>query len=157
LTKHCIYANYTIQKSLIRNLNKTTRIPGTLPTLNLPQKSFSVPKVERPTVSIQKRAESHVVAAESPDCYKSIAEFNVRVRKLKLSLGWEIKEAAEFILILYMDSEHVIPKYQIFVKNDLSYNLLVYNWEVIKSNKILSNTVSSSDTSDKRKPHLQRC
>lgn len=41
-----------------------------------------------------------------------------------------------------MDTEFVLPKYEIIVKEDLSFNLLVYNWEV-KSNQLLSDTGSS--------------
>lgn len=52
---HICELNYT-EDCLIRNPNKTTRILGSLPTVNLPVKSFTAPKTERSTVSIEKRA-----------------------------------------------------------------------------------------------------
>ena len=131
-TLHVCELHYP-EESLIRNANKTTRIPGTLPTLNLPVKSFTVSKTERSTTSIEKRVVASAVTTDTKvqtDCYKSFEDFNNRVVKLKLPLGWEIKLNTRSTTIRCMDSEFVIPKYQIFVKNDLSYNLLIYNWEV---------------------------
>ena len=141
-TLHVCELHYP-EESLIRNGNKTTRIPGTLPTLNLPVKPFTVFKTERSTSSIEKRVVAY--AAVTPEnnvcaeCYKSFEDFNNRVMKLKLPVGWDIKvnTTTQLTSIKYMDSEFVIPKYQIFVKNDLSFNLLIYNWEV-KSNTICS-------------------
>lgn len=133
-TLHTCELHYS-DECLLRNPNKTTRIPGSLPTLNLPVKSISKPTSERPTTSIEKRTivnkENETISHS--DCYKSFQEFKVRIRKLKLPTEWEIKEQTDTIKIIKIDQEYVVPKYEILVQNSLAYDILVYNWLLPKT------------------------
>jgi hypothetical protein len=119
------------EECLIRNQTKTTRIPGSLPTLNLPIKSYSKVSVnERSKSSIEKR-ESAVLNTQNSvskqECYKSLADFIQRTQKLKLPIGWEVKNNNN-LSIFKQDYQHAVPKLEILVDNELNYEILLYNW-----------------------------
>lgn len=137
-TLHTCELHYP-EENLLRNEKKTTRIPGSLPVLNLPIKSFPLLKKERPTTSIDKRSTtSSASLSESKHCYITISEFVTRIKKLKLPSGWEIKEGLKFTSISFSDSEHAIAKIDILVETNLHFNILVYNWKIPENNEILS-------------------
>ena len=144
-TLHVCELHYD-EKYLIRGKKKTTRIPGSLPTLNLPIKSCpSTVPAERSTTSIQKRSiATATCTATTPvqiDCYKSFEDFLNRIQKLKLPPSWEICiNNPDFVIIKFTDTCFNIPKFQIYVQKDLCYKLLVFNWKVQESNNILKNT-----------------
>jgi hypothetical protein len=148
-TLHTCELHYA-EETLLRNQRKTTRIPGSLPTLNLPVKSFQTQKCERSTASIEKRATlptstASSSATQSNSVYRTIAEFIKRIQKLKLPSGWEIKDKVNFTSIYIMDNVHVVPKIEILVQESLHFNVLVYNWNVPKNNNSLSNYNSSME------------
>ena len=60
-----------------------------------------------------------------------------------MSENWQIKEQEISTSIRNFDDTFVVPKYEILVDNDLSYNILVYNWLVPKSNALYTNYDSS--------------
>ena len=134
-----------LENQLNKSEKRTLLIPGSLPTLNLPQKSFPRPKTTRPSASIAKR-EQYVQEqvqrqnqVQNPDKYKSIDEFKTRFGKLQLSgpNEWVMRDQGSATLYLEKsDTVHVIPKYQIVVEKDLTFNILVYNWLVPKNNVI---------------------
>ena len=146
MTLHTCELNYT-EECLLRNKIKTTRVPGSLPTLNLPVKSFSSnPYSSRGTQSIEKRQQTQIektFPVNDDPCYKSYWEFLQRIGKLKLKYGWEIKEKAETVSICNFENEFSVPKYEIIVTSDLGFNILVYNWVLPKSNELHINYKSS--------------
>lgn len=85
-TLHTCELHYP-EEVLNRNTNKTTLIPGSLPTLLLPVRSFAALEVKRSTSSIQKRSSLIPLPSEKRDCYETFSEFNNRINKLKLPLG----------------------------------------------------------------------
>ena len=115
-----------------------------MPTLNLPTKSFTKIHNERSTASIEKRAASTLITSPVTDCYKTFDEFNTRIVKLKLPSGWDIKKRSATLTSIYcMDTKHIVPKYEILVDEELSYNILVYNWLLSKCNSLVSSYQSS--------------
>jgi hypothetical protein len=61
------------EECLLRNTNKTTRIPGSLPTLKMLIKTFKKTNIERPTSSISKRDQfKEDKPSDTVDCYKQI-------------------------------------------------------------------------------------
>ena len=146
-TLHTCELHYP-EETLLKNPRKTTRIPGSLPTLNLSVKSFQSQKYERPTGSMEKRTALNAAnssATQSSPVYRTRNEFIKRIEKLKLPSGWEIKGKGNFTSISVMDSTHVIPKTKILVQESLNFELLVYNWKVPKNNNILLNCNSSME------------
>lgn len=143
-TLHTCELHYP-EDQLIRNQIKTTRIPGALPTLNLPKKTFPntlETKMERSTVSITKRSVSS--SAVSTVCYKSFSEFYIRIHKLKLPVGWEInKHLDDSLSIKFNDEKHIVPKYKILVDNQLSYQILIFNW-LLPTNHCLNSNYNST-------------
>lgn len=139
-TLHTCELHYR-EEDLLRHETKTTRKPGALPTLRLPSKSH--PKVEvspRSSSSISKRELATASAPTAPpnanlDCYTSYENFTTRIEKLKLP-DWTIKnnEAASETSILLHDSIHSVPKFEIRVKENLDFFILVFNWLVPQSN-----------------------
>jgi len=135
-TLHTCELHYP-EETLLRNSTRTTKIPGALPTLNLPLKSFSKPQNERNTDSIEKRERAEAEnTTKSRDCYSSFETFSLRTQKLKLPIGWEIKYEADQVFISFKDETHIIPKYEVTVNNNLDFYILVYNWLVPETNYI---------------------
>ena len=145
----CIRDRHYADVSLIRNEKKTTLVPGSLPTLNLPTKSFEKEKQERSTASIQKRdsASTNILPSTPPNTnlvvYKTFEDFKKRIVTLKLALGWEICFESEKVTIKFIDKNFLVPKYQIVVQSSLTFCLLVFNWKVDASNEILKQFDSS--------------
>lgn len=133
------------EDQLNRNPSRTTLIPGSLPTLNLPQKSFATCKTTstRDSASIEKRElytqEVQQHNGMENDKYKSLDEFRTRFEKLQLSVSgeWIMRHSRENTIYLEKsDMTYIIPKYQIIIESDLTFNILVYNWLVPKNNKL---------------------
>lgn len=137
------------EDSLIRNEKKTTRIPGSLPTLNLPQKSVpsSLKSVsERSTTSIEKRVLTSSSSSSQTKpyvAYKSFEEFFERIKKLKLPVGWSISMKDDLTCVTFTDDEFEVPKFKIYVKNDLDFKIFVFNWKLPENHTILTETHSS--------------
>ena len=129
--------HYTEDCLLRHESNRTTRKPRSLPTLNLPVKSFPTNQcnTERGTSSILKRelAQSNLKTVEKQDCYKSKTEFIQRIQKLKLNCNWTVKNCSNLCII--KDSlEHAVPQIEIKVDENLNYLIFVYNWLIPKTN-----------------------
>ena len=94
-TLHTCELHYT-EDMIIRNPINTTRVPGAIPSINLPVKSVppsSVKLAERSTVSMAKRLVSSTVTNNSHTfCYKSYDEFCKIILPLKLPNGWTISK-----------------------------------------------------------------
>lgn len=133
------------EEQLVRNESRTTRIPGSLPSLHLPAKCHPTTSFpERSTSSIEKRVKFNEISrAVYKPCYQSFQDFNKRILTLKLSMGWEIMNKTNFTQAIYYDEEHTIPKYEINVSNDLTFNIRVYNWLLSKDHAIIKNVNGS--------------
>ena len=129
------------EEHLIRNDIKTTRVPGVIPTLNLPVKSFPSTKTARATTSIEKRSAAASSQATQPttktSCYKSFNDFITRISSLKLSSNWVIMNYVDQVVIYFQDNEHKIPKFEIYVNSSLNYNILVYNWHLSSEHELI--------------------
>ena len=130
------------EEDLIRNESRTTRIPGVVPTLNLPVKtcaSKSFP--ERSTSSISKREEAipstSSTSCRMTSCYNSFLEFKCRINKLKLPDGWVIK-SSDPVQIFFYDNEYITPKFEIYINEDLSYNIRIFNWLLSQEHDLIS-------------------
>ena len=108
---------------LIVNPNKTTLKPGSLPTLNLPVKSFSlqcpssclfIPKARGPaSFKSLKRSAFPSISDEAVNSklYKSFKELVKRISFQKLDL--DINATETFLKLSKMDDVHTVPKYEI--------------------------------------------
>lgn len=108
---------------------------GELPTLNLPNKSHGCTSATRSTLAIEKRLEIQTLQELSPplstpNVYKDFNEFFLRISKLSLSSCWNINNSKEnnLILISCVSPDHIIPKYEIFVDETLSFSVRVFGW-----------------------------
>lgn len=109
-----------------------------LPTLNLPVKSFqSGSKKSRSSATISKRKhfqeqqlelQGMEPDTEAPKCYSCLKDFLTRIRKLKLKQGWHIFDQLDHVEVKLLDEDFMQPKYEIFVKKDLTYTLRCYGW-----------------------------
>ena len=128
---------------LIRNETKTTRVPNSLPTLNLPVKSFSKDSIkERGQASIVKRELAIQNVVTHSTIYKSFADFLQRIQKYKLE-GWEIKHTDNKISIVKQDTEHALSKFEIITDQNLNYKILCYNWPIPISHELHTKYESS--------------
>ena len=135
----------------IRHETKTNLVPKSIPTLNLPVKSFSKdPTIQKRSITSIEKREAAVVQygnAKSflnpSDCYKSFTDFLQRIEKLKLQ-GWEIKRINNIIIsITKYDTEHVLSKIEMQVDQHLHYKILCFNWILPESNELFTKYNSS--------------
>ena len=104
-----------------------------LPSLHLPKKSISVSSPPpRPTTAIKKREEiisSTSVPASIPlAAYKSFAEFQQRISRLKLGDSWHIDFSKSLVTISCHNDDYLLPKFEIFVDPSLQFSLRVFGW-----------------------------
>ena len=113
---------------------------GELPKLNLPMKSGTKTPSRRPTSSIQKRDEFLVIQALSPPLspyvYKDFNEFTHRIVKLSLDNCWEVKLQNNLAILNYVTANYVMPKFQIFIEQSLSFSLRVYGWMLTEDHEL---------------------
>ena len=113
-----------------------------MPSFTLPKKSIPSSSIlPRSTAAIEKR-EQHASSAsfESPPTaslvYKSLREFLERIGKLKLGACWHILSSESLVTISSYSTEHLIPKYEIFVESSLRFSLRVFGWMLTEDHDI---------------------
>ena len=120
-------------------------IPGALPELNLPSHSFQSPPATPRTASasVASKRLSYKISQQklSSDqsesfCYKSFEDFNKRINLLKLESAWTVT-TSPYCIISYSDGRHSLPKFEIFVQENLSFLCRVYSWKVPEDNELL--------------------
>ena len=121
--------------------SKTTLVPGSIPTLCLPQKSLpsssttTKPRDSAETIA-QKRSVLLNIAAPAPSFYKNYEDFLNRVHKLKLPEAWNIFSDINNVKILKQDGIHVLPHFEIIVDTELQFSVNVYMWKLPDDHKI---------------------
>ena len=66
---------------------------------------------------------------------KSFSEFSIRILGLKLN-DWNIHNAGKYISCTFSDNIHMVPKYEIYVDENLSFTLRVLLWSVPASHDL---------------------
>ena len=129
------------------DLTCSTLVPGSIPTLHLPEKSIPttpLAKERDPVKSIsEKRA---VVTADEPGTssyYKSFQHLCQRVVLLKLPANWNIIiKTDEILTINKVVPEFVVPEYELIIVPILSSNHpLYYNYNRSVNNITVSNLI----------------
>ena len=123
---------------------RATLEPGAIPTLNLPIKSFpsssslSKPRDSSKTVLLKRSLSAeNVPDTPPPSCYKSFTEFNNRVTSLKL-VGWQVNNHDNVTHFTLNDQTHSVPKYEIYVDDQLSFTVRVLLWNIPNGHEIYS-------------------
>ena len=119
---------------------------GALPTLNLPKKSVAVlTSPPRSTSSIQKREECSVSPNSNSmsSVYKDFSDFVQRIVNLKLSDTWDINIQNNLVIATFISADHLLPKFEIFIDQSLSFSLRVYGWMLPKDHEIYGNVNNS--------------
>ena len=80
-------------RSIYHHDTRCTLLPGQLPSLNLPTKSFPPSTLTKPRESFNNlQIKRSLLSKEVPDkpleCYKSFSEFKQRMKSLQL-VGWQ--------------------------------------------------------------------
>lgn len=123
--------------------SRTSVIPGEIPEMNLPLKSFESSSTSTTTRRnsadsiVQKKLEYFGNIIETPSlCYKSFDEFTKRINLLKLSNSWTISFFETSVKISCMDDTHITPHFEVFVDNHLKFVVRVYLWELPEQHDI---------------------
>ena len=151
-----ICERHYLPNQISKHETRSSVIPGELPTLNLPMKSFQSPP-STPRLSslniITKRlsfqqdinvplSSSSSSTVTSPS-YKSFAEFKERSLALKLPNGWTMNTTSECFVVSFSDGFHMVPKFEFFVSEDLSFILRVFLWKLPANHIIFKNNMQS--------------
>ena len=89
-----IYQRYFREDQYHRHDTRCTLVPGQLPSLNLPTKSFppssilTKPRESFNNLQLKRALLSKEVPDKPLECYKSFSEFNQRMKSLQL-VGWQ--------------------------------------------------------------------
>ena len=127
--------------------SKATLNPGVLPTLNLPIKSHpstsssSASTVRASAQQIQKKKDCLPLEPSQPvnvTCYKSYDEFKVKTNKLKLP-GWQMTDHSNFMTFFHYDSVHSVPKFEIYVDEQLNFRARCYLWSLPATHDVYTN------------------
>lgn len=129
-------------------MKRTTLVPGSLPTLNLPKKSIqssSTTTKHRPSAQVIEKKKNVDPPPKKAlvSYYKSYENFVDRVENLKLLEEWNIEKNSYYMVAKFKDKVHIIPKYEIYVDKTLVFNVRVYAWS-LSSEHTLYNKFSQS-------------
>ena len=113
---------------LYRHASRATLVPGSIPSLNFPLKSFPPPprKTRESAIIIQQK--KSLLATEIPIYhpvvfYKSFEEMLCRSKPLKL-IGWNLAEVNNNVVYFNFNGNiHVVPKYEIYVNEHFSFTI----------------------------------
>ena len=120
---------------------------GALPSLNLPEKSIALSKsshtITRPTSSIQRREEHLESTTLSPPppsyIYKDFQDdFKDRIIKLSLNDLWQFELSENLVIATFKSTNHVLPKFEVFIDNTLTFSLRVYGWMLPQNHELYS-------------------
>ena len=118
---------------------RTSVKPGEIPDQNLPIKTFVSPpstprqsslsiKSKRTLYGNEQKQSSSTLT--SPPSYKSFDEFKKRVSSLKLPAGWNLSFSPSIVTALFMDGVHLVPKFEIYIFDNLTFSVRVYLWNL---------------------------
>lgn len=132
------------EDQILEHATRKTVKPGEIPELNLPIKSFpssstsTKPRESADTI-LQKRLSSLESCTTDiiTECYQSFPEFISRIQSLKL-LNWELCITSSFVRFSLKDDVHLVPKFEIFVDELLSFTIRFYTWRIPNNHQIYS-------------------
>ena len=76
------------------------------------------------------------------ECYKSFSEFSSRVLNLKLT-SWQKTNTNNQFALTMADDIHMVPKYEIYVDENITFKIRVLLWGVPSSHQLYSMNQSS--------------
>ena len=92
----------------IADATRKKLLPGAIPTLNLPQKTFETEtKPRREIVRLETDAGCSSTSKQSSKVYQHLNEFKRKVAAVKLS-GWSKKEYEQHFVLEYADTKHAL-------------------------------------------------
>ncbi len=111
---HCI--KYFCLDRLCKTLKR-----GSIPTLNLPNKSLDdlKPLTSRRVIEKKELTPSKV--------YKDISDLQSKVSKLVLK-GWFKKPGKNTFTLEYFDGKHALPLYSLRIDHDLRFEVSSFGW-----------------------------
>ena len=113
----------------IADATRKKLLPGAIPTLNLPQKTFETEtKPRRELVRLETKVDSPSTSKQSSvKVYQHLNEFKRKVATVKLS-GWSRKEYEQHFVLEYADTKHALPVYSVTVDSGLRFSVAVFGW-----------------------------
>ena len=112
----------------IADATRKKLLPGAIPTLNLPQKTFETEtKPRREIVRLETDAGCPSTSKQSSKVYQHLNEFKRKVAAVKLS-GWSRREYEQHFVLEYADTKHALPVYSVTVDSGLGFSVAVFGW-----------------------------
>ena len=93
-------------------------------------------------MSIKKREEHLESATLSPPppsyIYKDFQDFKDRIIKLSLNHLWQFVISENLVIATFKSTNHVLPKFEVFIDNSLTFSLRVYGWMLPQNHQLYS-------------------
>ena len=128
--------HYRPDQILVNN-SRTSVKPGEIPELNLPTKSFPStpfqPRVSSATITTKRKClelSSQSSPTLSSSVYIYFDEFKDRIRLLKLPTSWSVAIADNQVVFTSKDNIHMVPDFEIYVNEYLTFSVHVYLWKL---------------------------
>ena len=109
---------------------------GSIPTLNMPQKSHTQVVSPRPMGKYQT-----IMNNKETFCYKNLKDLTSKVKVLKSLEQWKQSHLQNEVIFTKFESNIIIPKLEITIDDGLGFTILIYGWllpedhDIYKSSK----------------------
>ena len=123
---------------------------GSIPALNLPQKSCSSSSTitKRISSSIEKREIYHAIQLPVEEDivlkYKNFADITKKVKTLKLN-GWGVKFSETCIEFQKVNTDFILPSLEVYVDESLKYTIRVFGWQLPIEHQIYGDYLRSME------------
>lgn len=114
---------------------------GSLPTLNMPQKSHQreKPAPRRQLTIVRDLPEP----ARHKACYSNFVELCKRVHTLKSLSSWSVQEQEDRILLRKMKNTFLLPEVEIMIDDSLGYTISIFGWLIPEDHELYSKYLRS--------------
>ncbi|XP_022803322.1 uncharacterized protein LOC111340701 [Stylophora pistillata] len=114
---------------------------GSLPTLNMPQKSHQKEKLApRRLLSIVKDLPE---TKRKNACYSNFVELCKRVHPLKTLSDWSVQELNDRILLRKIKNTFLLPEVEIMIDDSLGYTISIFGWLIPEDHELYSRYLRS--------------
>ena len=76
----------------------------------------------------QFRREKNISSPTPRYIYKDFKDFKDRIIKLSLNDLWQFELSENLVIATFKSTNHVLPKFEVFIDNTLTFSLRIYGW-----------------------------
>lgn len=114
---------------------------GTLPTMNMPQKSHHTKKP--PPRAARSVVKDLPLKPANKWCYNSFSELCKRVHGLKSITEWNLQELKHRITLKKSNHLFLLPEVELMIDDSLGYTISIFGWHLAEDHDLCGNNLRS--------------